>query len=96
MKKIITIIISGLIIIPGFFACNSSSDTGNSSEVSKDSASYFDTTAGVSLKKEREMQMNLDIEDARMALDSINLIPSILLFSTLQKPCHFLLTKGSS
>jgi len=28
MKKIITIIISGFIIIPGFLACNSSSDAG--------------------------------------------------------------------
>jgi len=46
MKKIITIIISGFIIIPGFLACNSSSDAGDSSKVSKDSLSYFDTTAG--------------------------------------------------
>jgi uncharacterized protein (DUF885 family) len=50
-------------------ACNSSSDT---SEAKKDSTSYYDTTSGVSLAKEREMQTNLVIEAAKTTLDSID------------------------
>jgi len=70
MKKII--VLFSLFVIMLMIACNSSSDTKGASEVQKDSASYFDTTAGVSLAKEREMQLNLIIEVAKTTLDSID------------------------
>jgi hypothetical protein len=72
MKKTL-IIISCFLAILHLSSCNSSADNGVGTSA-KDSASYFDTTAGVSLEKEREMQMNLVVEAARMTLDSINTV----------------------
>lgn len=57
--------------IAAIISCNSSSDN-NVGVTPTDSTSYFDTTAGISLEKEKEMQMNMVIEAARMTLDSIN------------------------
>ena len=70
MKRVILFSLPGLMLI--IIACNSSSDTKDTSETKKDSASYFDSTASVSLAKERDMQLNLIIEAAKMTLDSID------------------------
>ena len=70
MKRVILFSLLGLMLI--IIACNSSSDTKDTSETKKDSASYFDSTASVSLAKERDMQLNLIIEAAKMTLDSID------------------------
>lgn len=71
MKKNISII-SCVLIITGLASCNSSSDSGEAEVSTTDSSSYFDTTAGISLERERERQVNMIIEVARMTLDSIN------------------------
>ncbi|MBS1576736.1 MAG: hypothetical protein JST09_15665 [Bacteroidetes bacterium] len=71
MKKMMAIV-TGVLFIAVYISCNSSSDSGNTGTLPQDTATYFDTTTGVSLQREREMQMNMIIEAARMTLDSIN------------------------
>jgi hypothetical protein len=80
MKKT-SLTVNCVLIILVFLSCNSSSDNGVGTS-SKDSASYFDTTAGVSLEKEREMQMNMVVEAARTTLDSINTVYTIVFNSS--------------
>jgi adenylosuccinate synthase len=69
MKRVLLFCLPAMMLM---IACNSSSDTKDTSEAKKDSTSYYDTTSGVSLAKEREMQTNIVIEAAKTTLDSID------------------------